>query len=72
MGGIFWRNDGKELSFMSLPGFNMMSVGLSGDAEVQGGTPKRLFRPAVVQSPGQLGNIATPDMQRFVFLSQAP
>ena len=74
LGGIFWRQDSKELYFMALVGLapnGVMVVDLTVGPELQAGTPRLLFRPAV-NSPAQLSNIATRDAERFVFLTQPP
>jgi len=71
LGGTFWRQDGKELYFLTLVGLAPgpeMAVDLTLEPELQASAPRVLFRPGGISSPGQLSNIATPDGQRFVFL----
>jgi hypothetical protein len=73
LGGIFWRQDGKELYYLTLPGFAVMAVDVATSPEFQAGTPKMLFRvPGGVTGAGQLSNVSSPDGQRFVFLAPAP
>ena len=70
LGAISWRQDGKELYYMTLPGFAIMAVDVT-TPEFQTGTPKLLFRAAVA-GPGQLSSVASADGQRFVFLPATP
>lgn len=71
IGGIFWRQDGKELYFLSSPEQALMAVDVTTDSEVHSGTPKLLFRlPNPTQAPAQLSNVASRDGQRFVFVAQ--
>jgi hypothetical protein len=72
LGGIFWRQDAKELYFMAFPGFAEMVVDVTAGAEFQAGAPRLLFRPQGVTSPAQLSNIASRDAERFIFLPQVP
>lgn len=75
LGGIFWREDGKELYFMALTGLaptGVMAVDLTPGSDAQVGIPRLLFRPNGVNSPAQLSNIASRDGQRFLFLPVAP
>jgi Tol biopolymer transport system component len=75
LGGIFWREDGKELFFMGLAGLavnGVLAVDLTPGSEVQAGIPRLLFRPTGVNSPAQLSNIASRDADRFVFLAAPP
>jgi hypothetical protein len=67
LGAISWRADGKELYFMTLPGFGVMAVDVATGPELQLGTPKRLFGVAIA-GPGQLSSIASSDGERFAFL----
>src|SRR5262249_30182057 len=72
LGGISWRQDGKELYFMAFPGVAEMAVEITTAPEFRVGTPRLLVRPAGgVASPAQLSNVASPDGERFVFLPQA-
>jgi hypothetical protein len=70
LGAIAWRQDGKELYYMTLPGFAVMAVDVSTSPEFQAGTPKVLFRKAIA-GPGQLSSVASADGQQFVFLPAA-
>ncbi|HEY7334663.1 MAG TPA: DPP IV N-terminal domain-containing protein [Bryobacteraceae bacterium] len=70
LGAISWRTDGKELYYMTLPGFAIMSVEVATSPELRVGTPKELFR-TIITGPGQLSSVATPDGQRFAFPTQA-
>ncbi len=73
LGGIFWRQDGKELYFMALVGLmptGVMAVDLTAGPDLQAGIPRLLFRPTGVNSPAQMSSIATRDGERFVFLVQ--
>jgi len=69
-GGNFWRQDGKELYFLSLPprqGVMAVEIDSSGVA----GAPRALFQvPSPIGAPAQLSSVATPDGARFVFLQQ--
>ena len=71
LGAIAWRQDGKELYYMTLPGFGIMAVDIAASPELRVGTPKLLFRMPIA-GPGQLSNIAGPDGQQFLFLPQIP
>jgi hypothetical protein len=59
LGAIFWRQDGKELHYMTLPGFGIMAVDLATAPEFHAGTPQLLFRVAVAR-PGQLSCVGSP------------
>jgi Tol biopolymer transport system component len=73
LGAISWRQDGKELYYLTLPGFAVMAVDVATSPEFQAGPAKMLFRvPGGVTGPGQLSNVASQDGQRFVFLVPAP
>ena len=75
LGGIFWRRDGKELYFMGLAGLapnGLLAVDVTLGPELQSGIPRQLFRPAGVNSPAQLSNIASGDAERFVLLAAPP
>jgi len=69
-GGIFWRADGKELFYYSLPpNPSVMAVELSLGESLQASTPKALFKePAPMLGPVQLSNVSTPDGKLFVFV----
>ncbi|MBV9396943.1 MAG: PD40 domain-containing protein [Bryobacterales bacterium] len=70
LGAIAWRQDGKELYYMTLPGFAIMGVDVTTATDLRVGTPKMLFRQPVA-GPGQLSSIAGPDGQTFVFVPAA-
>jgi Tol biopolymer transport system component/mono/diheme cytochrome c family protein len=68
VGGIFWRQDGRELFYLSQPNQSVMAVDIGGATPVAPGTPRVLFRlPTPVGGPAQLSSISSPDGQRFVF-----
>jgi Tol biopolymer transport system component len=71
IGGIAWRNDGKQLFFLSQPpGQTMMAVDIAGS---EPSAPRTLFQlPPGVAAPAQLSNISSPDGQRFVFAVTVP
>ena len=74
LGGIFWRQDGKELLYVNLSGLvvtGMSAVDITTGPEIRAGEPRSVFRPQGINSPAQLSNIATGDAQRFVFLPAA-
>jgi hypothetical protein len=75
LGGIFWRQDSKELFFFNLVGLvpsALMAADITVGPEPQAGVPRRLFPLAGVGSPAQVSNIATRDGERFVFLAAPP
>jgi hypothetical protein len=67
IGGISWRQDGRELFYLSLPpGQSVMAVDVNADGTL--GPPRKLFELRTqVGAPAQLSSIATPDGQRFAF-----
>jgi len=67
MGMVFWRQDMKEMFFMTRD-WEVMSVDITAGPTFQAGTPKLLFKmPGPLPgNPAQWKNI-TPDGQRFVF-----
>jgi hypothetical protein len=71
-GGIFWREDAKELYFLSLPpDQSMMAVDITTTPTFQAGTPRLLFKlPSPIGTPAQLSSVASRDGQRFVFIVQ--
>jgi hypothetical protein len=73
LGGIFWRRDGKELFYLSLPpGQAMMAVDVQSEAPLRFGAPRLIFKiPNPIGAPAQLSNISTPDGQRVVFAINA-
>jgi len=66
-GMIFWRQDGKELFFMSRD-WEVMAVDITTTPTFQAGTPRLLFKlqGPLPGNPTQWKNV-TPDGQRFVF-----
>jgi Tol biopolymer transport system component len=67
LGGIFWRQDQRELYFVS-DNRDIMAADVSADSEFRAATPRLLFRLASpLGGPGQLSSIGTRDGQRFVF-----
>jgi hypothetical protein len=69
IGGIFWRQDGKELFFLSSPIQAVMAVDIVTSPEFQAGAPRSLFQvPGPAPGPAQLSNVSTRDGERFVFL----
>jgi Tol biopolymer transport system component len=73
-GGIFWREDGKELLFLSLPPEPaVMAVDISTSPTFRAGEPHVLFKlPSAIAGPAQLSSVASRDGQKFVFISQTP
>ena len=75
LGGIFWRQDSKELYFFNLVGLvpsALMAADITMGPEPQAGIPRTLFPLAGVNSPAQVSNIATRDGERFVILAAPP
>jgi len=73
IGGIVWRQDGKELFFLNSPQQAVMAVDITTSPELRAGTPRLLFEvPSPTLAPAQLSSISTRDGQRFVFLVQQP
>jgi roadblock/LC7 domain-containing protein len=72
-GGIFWREDSKELYFLSLPPEQaMMAVDITTSPTFQAGAPRLLFKlPSPIMAPAQLSSVASRDGERFVFIVQA-
>ena len=66
-GMIFWRQDGKELLYLTRD-WEVMSVDVSTSPNFQAGTPKLLFKlpGPLAGNPTQWKNVS-PDGQRFVF-----
>lgn len=69
IGGIFWRRDGKELFFLSLPpNQSVMAVDITTQDGFRASPPTMLFKlPTQVGAPAQLSSVSSPDGQRFVF-----
>ena len=75
LGGIFWRQDSKELYFFNLVGLvpsALLAADITVGPEPQAGVPLILFPLAGVGSPAQVSNIATRDGERFVLLAAPP
>jgi hypothetical protein len=66
IGGLFWRQDGKELFFLASPGEVLSAI----DPTAAGSAEQPLFKIPPMLAPAQVSNIATRDGQRFVFLAQ--
>jgi hypothetical protein len=68
---IFWRQDGKELLYMTRD-WEVMSVDITTGPTFQAGTPKLLFKlPGPLSgNPTQWKNVG-PDGQRFLFAMPA-
>ncbi len=77
LGMISWRQDGKELYYLT-PDWEVMAVDVTTTPTFQAGTPRLLFSLPGPLLPGPLpGNPArwrnvSPDGQRFVFLINVP
>jgi hypothetical protein len=69
VGGIFWRQDGKELFFMANPGQTLTALDVTA---LSTATPTPLFKVPAMFAPAQLSSIGTRDGQRFVFLAAQP
>jgi hypothetical protein len=69
VGGIFWRRDGKELLYLSLPPEQtVMAVEVISTSPFQVGKPRPVFKMTTTAgAPAQLSSIASPDAARFVF-----
>jgi hypothetical protein len=51
----------------------MMAVDISTGSAFESRTPQRLFEiPGSIGAPAQLGNVSSPDGQRFVFAMTLP
>ena len=72
LGMIFWRQDGRELYYLT-PDWEVMAVDVSTTPTFQAGTPRLLFKlPAPLRgNPGQWSNVS-PDGKHFVFLIDVP
>ena len=70
MGGTYWRQDGREMYFLS--GDALMAVDVSTATEFQAATPRLLFRlPSTVNGPATLSNVSDRDGRRFVIVTPA-
>ena len=72
LGMIFWRQDGKELYYLT-PEWEVMAVDVTTTPTFQAGSPKRLFTlpGPVVGNPQQWKNVSG-DGERFVFTISVP
>jgi WD40 repeat protein len=71
IGGIFFRQDGKEIYFLASPQQAVMAADVTMSPAIAVAKPRLLFRvPAGFPAPAQLSNVATGDGQRFVYLAQ--
>ncbi len=72
LGMISWRQDGKELYYLT-PDWEVMAVDVATTPTFQVGTPRVLFTlPGPLPgNPGRWKNVS-PDGQRFVFLINVP
>jgi WD40-like Beta Propeller Repeat len=66
IGGLFWRQDGKELFFLASPSQVLSAI----DPTTAETAEQPLFKVPPMLAPAQVSNIATRDGQRFVFLAQ--
>ena len=64
-GMIAWRQDGKELYFMTRD-FEVMAVDITTTPAFQAGTPRLLFKLPVPVPAAAQGKIVSPDGQRFI------
>jgi hypothetical protein len=71
-GMIFWRQDGKELYYLT-PDWEVMAVEVTHTPTFQAGTPRLLFKlpGPLVGNPQQWRNVSR-DGQRFVFAINVP
>jgi hypothetical protein len=74
IGGISWRQDGRELLFLSQPpGMAVMAVDIVSGPRLEAGTPRKLFdMPPGIGAPAQIGDVATADGGRFAFAVNVP
>jgi len=74
IGGIVWRNDGKELLYLSQPPRQtVMAVDVTTSSGFGAQAPHPLFEiPSPIVAPAQLSTISSPDGQRFVFAVNVP
>ena len=75
IGGIAWRQDGRELYFLSQPppAQMMMAVDVTAEGTREASAPRALFQvPPGIGAPAQLSSVSSPDGQRFVFAVNLP
>jgi Tol biopolymer transport system component len=71
VGGVSWRQDQRELYFLSSNGA-VMAADITPGPGIKASAPRVLFRLAQpVNGPGQLSGISTRDGQRFVFVENS-
>ncbi len=72
LGMIFWRQDGKEMYFLT-PEWEVMAVDVTTTPTFQGGTPRLLFKlPGPLVGDPQQWRSVSRDGQRFVFAINVP
>ena len=72
LGMVSWREDGKELYYLT-PGWEVMAVDITTMPTIHAGTPRRLFTlPGPLQGNPKQWKSVTPDGQRFVFVLNVP
>ncbi len=62
-----WRRDGKELFYLA-PDRSLMAVELTGDDDLQPGTPQALFSSRALGHVGKQNYDLSPDGQRFLMI----
>lgn len=74
IGGIVWRQDAKELFYLSQPPRQtVMAVDVSTGPSFEVRAPKPLFEiPTPIGAPAQLSTVSSPDGERFVFAVNVP
>ena len=71
-GMISWREDGRELYYMT-PDWEVMAVDVTTTPTFQVGTPRLLFTlPGPLSGNPVVGRNVSPDGQRFVFVINVP
>jgi len=72
VGMLFWRQDGKEMYYLT-PDWEVMAVEVTTTPAFQAGTPRLLFKlPGPVNRNAQRGKNVSRDGQRFVFTTNVP
>ena len=72
LGMIFWRQDGKEMYFLT-PEWEVMAVDVTTTPTFQAGTPRLLFKlPGPLLGDPQPWRNVSRDGQRFVFAINVP
>jgi hypothetical protein len=71
-GMVFWRQDGKELYYLT-PDWEVMAVEVTTTPTFKAGTPRLLFElPGSLQGSAESGKNISADGQRFVFTINVP